>query len=77
MKTTKTVNLTVEQIELIIETLSAAQIETNFASQKRHVMYLPDLLKTFSEHKKDLASLEEVFKIALKETYYEKISNLR
>ena len=53
MKTTKTVNLTVEQIELIIETLSAAQIETNFASQKRHVMYLPDLFKTFSEHKKE------------------------
>lgn len=77
MKTTKPINLTQGQIELIIETLAAAQVETDFASQKKHVMFLPDLFKTFSEHKKDLASLEEVFKIALRETYYEKISNLR
>lgn len=77
MRATKPINLTQEQIELIIETLAAAQVEVDFASQKKHVMFLPDLFKTFSEHKKDLASLEEVFKIALRETYYEKISNLR
>ena len=77
MRATKPINLTQEQIELIIETLAAAQVEVDFASQKKHVMFLPDLFKTFSEHKKDLASLERVFKIALRETYYEKISNLR
>lgn len=63
MKPTKTVKLTVEQIELLIEILSNAQIETNFASQKRHVLFLPDLFKTLTDYKKDLASLQEVFKI--------------
>jgi hypothetical protein len=76
MKPTKAVKLTQEQLELLVETLASAKIEANFASQKKHVMFLPDLFKTLNEYEKDLASLLEIFKIALKETYYEKISNL-
>ena len=77
MKTTKTIKLTQDQLELLIEVLSSAKIEANFASQKKHVMFLPDLFKNLNDYEKDLTSLQETFKIALKETYYEKISNLR
>ena len=77
MNLTKTIKLTKEQIELLIEVLACAKIEANFASQKKHVMFLPDLFKYLNDHEKDLTSLQETFKIALKENYYEKISNLR
>jgi len=62
----KTIKLTNEQIELLIEVLSSAQIETNFASQKRHVVFLPDLFKTLTDYQKDLASLKEALTIVLK-----------
>jgi len=62
----KTITLTNEQIELLIEVLSSAQIEANFASQKRHVAFLPDLFKTLTDYQKDLASLKEALTIVLK-----------
>ena len=62
---TKTIKLTKEQLELLIEVIASAKIEANFASRKKHVMFLPDLFKTLNEYEKDIASLEEVFKIAL------------
>ena len=64
MKQTKQISLTLEQIELVTEVLASASIEADFASQKRHVMFLPELFKTLTDYKKDLASLQEVFKIA-------------
>ena len=67
MNPKKTVSLTNEQLELLVETLASAQIEADFASQKRHVLFLPDLFKTLTDHKKDLASLEKIFRIALNE----------
>ena len=73
----KTLKLTIEQLELLLEITNSAKIEANFASQKKHVIFLPDLFKSLNEHERDLTSLQEVLKIALKETYYEKISNLR
>lgn len=65
MKPTKTIKLTQEQLELLIEILASAKIEANFASQKTHVMFLPDLFKNLNSYEKDIASLEEIFKIAL------------
>lgn len=66
MKQTKTIKLTVEQIELLIEVLNTAQIEKDFASQKRHVLFLPDLFKTLKNYKDDLASLKDLFILSLK-----------
>lgn len=63
----KTVKLTKEQIELLVEVLASAKIEADFASKKRHVLFLPDLFKTLTDYEKDLASLLDVFKIAQKQ----------
>ena len=66
MKVSK-VTLTQEQIELLVEIISSAEIEASASAQKRHVLFLPDLFKTLTDHQKDLASLKNLFKIALKE----------
>lgn len=61
----KTLKLTEEQCELLLEVLASAEIEANFASKKKHVLFLPDLFKTLSDHQKDLASLKEAVKMVL------------
>ena len=67
MKTTKIIKLNADQAELLLEIVASAKIEANFASQKRHVMFLPDLFKKQSEYEKELASLQELLKISLEE----------
>lgn len=66
MKTSK-IQLTQEQIELLLEIISSAELEASASVQKRHVMFLPDLFKSLSNYQNDIASLKDVFKIALKE----------
>lgn len=61
----KTLQLTKEQIELLVEVLSAAELEASAASQKRYVVFLPDLFKTLTTYQKDLASLKETIKMSL------------
>ena len=62
----KTIKLTETQLELLVEVLASAKLEVNFASRKRHVMFLPDLFRTLTEHEKDLDSLLETCKMSLK-----------
>ena len=63
----KKLKLTKEQIELLIEILSSAEIEATYASQKRHVVFLPDLFKTLTDYQKDIATLRETLILSLNE----------
>lgn len=74
MKPTKNklLSLSKEQIELLVEILSSAEIEAKHSTRKRHVVFLPDLFRTLTEYQKDIALLKETCKLALNE----KISDL-
>jgi len=73
----KKINLTNEQLELLVEILSGAEIEANASCQMRHVLFLPDLFKKLSDYQLSIASLKEAFKIILNDNQNEKISNIR